>query len=223
MLIFIVFTAVCSVAEKSTDSLPYTFKAGDTIRASSVNATLTFLLAKINKTQASVDSLGKLTAQLSDSLSRAKNSLKLPIGTIIASMLKPEDFKKQFPTDTDNWKLADSSTANNEYFSVTGCANLPDLRGRFLRGMNVGIDSSKGDPDGSNRTAGSFQSDTVKKHNHNNGTFSSLLTVTGTNTATNGDPNENEPNVYLQMPIQPYGGTETRPRNVAVYWYIRVK
>jgi hypothetical protein len=222
LLIFVFIIAVYSAAEKSTDSLPYTFKAGDTIRASSVNATLNFLLAKINKTQAAVDSLGKLTTQLSDSLSRTKNSFKLPIGTIIASMLKPEDFKKQFTTDADNWKLADSSTANSEYFNVTGNANLPDLRGRFLRGMNEAIDSSKGDPDGNKRTVGSYQCDTVKNHNHNSGIFNNLLCATGFNTAP-GFGTGNYPDILQRNTILPYGGAETRPRNVAVYWYIRVK
>lgn len=223
LLILVFVTGVCAAAEKSTDTLPYTFKAGDTIRATSINATLNFLLAKISKTQATVDSLGKITTKLSDSLVQAKNSLKLPIGTIIASMLKPADFKKQFLTDADNWKLADSSTANSEYFNLTGSANLPDLRGRFLRGMNESIDSSKGDPNGNMRAVGSYQADTVKNHNHNDSSFSLLLKVSGHNSTGSWASINTNPDLIQNRAILPYGGAETRPRNVAVYWYIKVK
>lgn len=85
--------------------------------------------------------------------------------------------------------------------------NVPDLRGEFVRGWDDGraIDSG--------RTLGSFQADAFKSHNHapptgtflnSNGSGTSLQSGAGT------------PVDYNVTTTGSTGGTETRPRNVAL-------
>lgn len=79
--------------------------------------------------------------------------------------------------------------------------NLPDLRGEFLRGLDDGRGVDTG------RALGSAQADDFKSHTHNI-TSASLVISTGGNQA------------YLYgttgTPSGATGGTETRPRNVAL-------
>lgn len=96
---------------------------------------------------------------------------------------------------------------------------LPDLRGRFVRGVD---DRSDRDPDLSLRTdmqsekipatgVGSIQPDQVREHSH---TYTHLATegsgiVSGNHWAMGG------------ADTSKYGGKENRPLNVAVYFIIR--
>jgi len=131
------------------------------------------------------------------------------------------------------------STMGSAYGAGDGTTtfNLPDLRGRFLRG----VDGTAGnDPDNSTRIAsniggntgnaiGSLQSDTLKSHKHN-------FIVSG------GSGNSTSPNyVYtylsgsnnggglwnagggtvLTAPIQSTGGSETRPVNIYINYIIK--
>lgn len=91
--------------------------------------------------------------------------------------------------------------------------NLPDLRGEFIRGWDNGrgIDSA--------RTFASSQNDSLKSHNH---TYY-IPTDTGSL------PNSNYFDIFLGSPTggnysnttQNTGGTETRPRNIALLYCIK--
>lgn len=99
--------------------------------------------------------------------------------------------------------------------------DLPDLRGRFLRGWD---NSAGNDPDSGSRTAidgnsgastgdniGSYQSDQFKSHTHslNAGTAQAVLTPGGNNIPT------------LPSTSGAAGGNETRPVNVYVNYIIK--
>ena len=60
----------------------------------------------------------------------------VPVGTIIASMLPPAEFLQEMG---DMWVPADGRNAKPDrlYYKITGNSAVPDLRGLFLRGMNV--------------------------------------------------------------------------------------
>ena len=98
--------------------------------------------------------------------------------------------------------------------------NLPDLRGKFLRGVDGTADM---DPDKTSRTeinpggntgnnVGSYQGDTLKSHNHlyskaySSGDFTSIK-VAGPAAATGS--------------TEYTGGSETRPKNAYVYYIIK--
>ena len=87
---------------------------------------------------------------------------------------------------------------------------LPDLRGEFVRGFDAGRGVDSG------RVFGSSQTDELKSHNHansgfyNSGIGGSQLPIFTTN---NGIPRTHYSNST--------GGTETRPRNIALLYCIK--
>jgi microcystin-dependent protein len=91
---------------------------------------------------------------------------------------------------------------------LTSTFNLPDLRGEFVRGL----DSSRGvDAD---RVIGSFQADELKSHTHTFRGHGAAL-ITGANTAS-GTNTQN-----YTISTNATGGTETRPRNIALLYCIK--
>ncbi len=102
---------------------------------------------------------------------------------------------------------------------------VPDLRGRFVRGVDSGTGR---DPDAADRTVsatggntgdnvGSLQGDAFKAHTHN---FEVTGSYTGGpyNTIGTGYPNN-----IQDARMQPTGGNETRPKNIYVNWIIKAK
>ena len=147
----------------------------------------------------------------------------LPIGMIIPFA------GSQIPS---GWLLCDGSSVSRSTYSNLYTAlgntwgssssttfNLPDLRGRFLRGVDSG---SGNDPDASSRTAinsggntgdnvGSYQNDEFKSHNHGISTSSG----SGTNSVMRGGGiNSGSSTSYR-------GGNETRPKNAYVNYIIK--
>lgn len=169
----------------------------------------------------------------------------VPIGTIIANIIPPEFFlecaepigawayssgylledEKQKQSGFFKFLIAKRSNFSNDLFSGD-IVRVPDLRGVFLRGLNDGRPGSVGDPDGGSRRSGDYQSDAILAHRHG------YLHGTGKKTA------ESQGNQYELNPIpekkpktegqfrknsnEKIEGNETRARNVAVYFYIRV-
>lgn len=147
---------------------------------------------------------------------------KTPVGTV-------NYFARQFPPE--GWLLCDGREVLRDVFAdlfnMLGTSfgdgdgkstfNLPDLRGEFIRGLDMGrgVDIS--------RELGSSQTDGIKKHNHN------LKTETGSDgndgcLVDNGIWKKCLANEYaicsdgthLVMSTFDSGDTETRPHNVAL-------
>ena len=90
--------------------------------------------------------------------------------------------------------------------------NIPDFRGEFLRGWDHGrgVDTSRG--------IGTWQDQAYKDHSHGLGAKAVLVGIGGGSFATAtgvGDP------IGLSSGGAFTGGTETRPRNVAVLYCIK--
>ena len=168
--------------------------------------------------------------------------MAVPLGTIIASMLDPEAYAREvgdpFPFEParSRWAPADSrSIEGSDLARKAEQRNwrLPhngrdeptavDLRGVFLRGLNRFDDAmgqrheDAGDPNGAGRIAGSWQPDGVKAHGHpvpaargrgSGGISSRKSGPAGT--------------AGIEVASATYGAAETRPRNVAVYYYVRI-
>jgi len=157
----------------------------------------------------------------------------MPIGTIIPSMLDPILFKNSvaFP---DKWELAKGQKVSTEwkYYKVFGeGSRIPDLRGMFLRGMNEGRSDGEQDPE-QNRKPGNEQKDALQQHEHK-------TTVTGLPTGykehaptpsnigyTRHEAGRNAPYEKVSVSVSEVTGantaSETRPKNVAVYFYIKI-
>lgn len=112
----------------------------------------------------------------------------------------------------------------------THITNAPDLRGKFLRGLNVmyNVDqplpfdpNQVGDPEGANRVAGTYQSDAFKQHQHNythfsNGYIHDMSNDTDQRSCSYGS---------MVGDVTGFSGdsvNETRPRNISIYYYIKI-
>jgi len=144
----------------------------------------------------------------------------LPVGTIVASMLSPTEFAQEvgdpavFDARVSRWTLANGRDVSlSKYKTAALSLTVPDLRGMFLRGMNHGRNDGLQDPE-SNRLAGSTQRDELKKHSHELAVgWHGLASGKGTGNLESGKP---------PASTQASGGDETRPRNVAVHYYVKI-
>ncbi len=159
-------------------------------------------------------------------------SIIQPLGTVIASMLNydqlcqnltPIEAPAFLPTTSTYAPCDGRPILNSRLNTLTGVAVAPDLRGRFLRGLNqfynlgeaVQIPPGSNDPDA--RFLGSFQSDDFKSHVHENIPGASYQEYRL------GEP---ETTIGLAKAINATsgakGGAETRPKNIAVYYYVKI-
>jgi len=126
-----------------------------------------------------------------------------------------------------------------------GEIHVPDLRGQFLRGLNVFVDEMKEGPvkgpraDGRQapsdpkdpakpegekkaaRQAGDWQEEEFKRHNHRILTYNDDFNWGGGEHPPSFSRND-APHRNWAYTTEPEGGSETRPSNVAVYYYIKV-
>ncbi len=172
----------------------------------------------------------------------------IPIGTIIASTLSFRDFclvnDPNTNLDYNNldykkilWVPADGRGVRDSRYSRAGF-NVPDLRGIFLRGLNqfdpnsqIAPDIQRTDPE-TNRGAGSYQKDALLNHSHSisKGFKGDANFVPGGNQdgwflALKGHLSSPQMNKIIGNPDnvdQSNLSSETRPKNVAVYYYIRI-
>jgi len=183
----------------------HTFSGGTAIFASEMNTNFTNIKAEIVTLKSQVAEL------------QAANAV-FPIGAIIASFVAP-DANGYMTGSSDVWALADAAKPSGSTYSGTWV----DMRGQFIRGMNV---SGGADPDNS-RVIGSIQGDALNTHRHN-------LILTAVSTVNPADPIGIAAQFASSRVSQPdytdstagdgsTFSTETRPTNVAVYWYIKVK
>jgi hypothetical protein len=168
------------------------------------------------------------------------------VGTIVASMVPWEKQSQEFK---QYWSPADGREVDHttRYFAlISGLdaaspnatlvhVNVPDLRGVFLRGLNdfaadVGARNDQyADPD-KNRTPGGAQKDEFERHTHYLPQKHIIAggghDAEGWGFTSNGDnPPHGEWRTDMddvQNKRMPPGGDETRPKNVAIYYYIRV-
>ena len=166
----------------------------------------------------------------------------LPIGSVMASVLSPRDFSLRYGND---WIIADGREVDTgtDYYKITGKRKIPDLRGRFLRGMN---EKASVDPQ-SGRDVGSLQDDSTKlpnspfsidlsgSHSHT-GTVGAVRTTKHAHLDGGSQIYPLAAEHWLKTPAKPLtieesenhahsvsgGDEETRPKNVAVYFYIKI-
>lgn len=176
--------------------------------------------AKVNENFDALTSYVNALDQRLDALESQPVTASAPIGTVIASMLTPAQLALEVAAG-EVWVLADgSSHPSSAYAAVTGNANVPDLRGVFLRGQNAGRTGAEGNPDAG--ALGAYQADAFRAHDHSISTgttpddgcgFGGLNYNAGifSNGGTCSGPATNMT-----------GGDETRPKNVTVNYFIRV-
>jgi hypothetical protein len=161
-----------------------------------------------------------------------KKSSPTPIGSILASILSWPQFVScvgddpGFNPETSNWAPCDKRPISSSDLATRfGISHTPDLRGVFLRGLNIfstdepyPVPGEQADQ-GNHRQAGDFQKDDFIKHKHS---------VNADNQARTGHFSAGDSSgprtavIRSGMYTGETGGTETRPKNVAVYYYIKI-
>ncbi len=147
------------------------------------------------------------------------------IGDVKQSILSLSKFQQ---LNGDGWVLLENKTKSQlgltteiSIFDYLDSSNhsttiLPDGRGLFLRSANNGRSDGYQDPV-PNRTLGSAQLDEFKSHTHNSMQSPLGMWAHG---PSNNDRGANEP--YLTN-SSATGGDETRPKNIAVNTFIKIK
>lgn len=163
---------------------------------------------------------------------KEEDFVNLPVGTIIPSILEPSSFAKTVgdpdPSDFDpkisKWVLANGRkvSTDSKYYMFTRESRIPDLRGMFLRGMNEGRNDGEQDPD--DRKPGEYQRDALKQHGHETDALK-LKHWKKEDTRELGYTSKGGAD-YGRAIVKKVTGAkaadETRPKNVAVYFYIKI-
>lgn len=136
----------------------------------------------------------------------------IPAGTIIsyASTVTPVEYLKCNGAAISRSTYSSLFSAiGTTYGSGDGSTtfNLPDLRGEFIRGLDDGRGVDSG------RAIGSAQADDLKSHTHT-GAIGGFGLVSNS-------PLQNVSCAYYSADTGSTGGTETRPRNVALLYCIK--
>ena len=166
-------------------------------------------------------------------------NLLIPIGTIMAYGGDTNDDKIKKQLEEIGWLPCNGDEKSiheySELFAVIKAYfgsskdhfKLPDLRGRFLRGVDQGLTR---DPDANSRIApaqygnngdkvGSVQDDEVRTHTH-----SYSASRAENRNPTKGDIMGGTQFINDQgWNTGAYGGKETRPKNIYVNWIIKAK
>jgi hypothetical protein len=166
-----------------------------------------------------------------------------PVGTIINSYLAWDEFQNVTKNNFNNpdtgiwnskyskWSPCDGRAIDNSSGlarASTNLTNVPDLRGTFLRGYNkfdpsenlngiAAVSPAQKDPN-DNRVRGEFQQDQIISHTHNcyQPNAAGLVAECGDCAGVIYTMS------YTSTSEQYNGGVETRPKNVAINYYIRI-
>ena len=132
---------------------------------------------------------------------------------IVPSMLTLAQFQAINGT---TWVLANgASVSGSAYATITGNSTVPDLRGMFLRGKNNGRADTNEDP-GGERLLGNLQNDELRGHDH----ARSLVGIGG---GTNQGPAFSGGGGFIGGNTTTVtSGAETRPKNIAVNYFIKI-
>lgn len=158
------------------------------------------------------------------------------LGSIIASTLNYDQLCKSVD-DNPALDPLRSTYAPCDGRSITGSAlhkasnqqNTPDLRGKFMRGLNTIYSAGEplpfdpqnyGDPQ-PNRTVGDYQADEVKKHGHT-ARSSNGVAISAPGMGIQSNQGHQVTYGAPAITVDDYNGAESRPRNIALYFYIKI-
>jgi microcystin-dependent protein len=216
----------------------YTFSGTDTITSSKLNNIIddtTFTGDAIQGTTLQVVSPGKLAVSAggitsNELASSAVTTNALADGAVTqakaSNMLVPAGAIMPFAMNSvpTGWLAADGTAVSRSTYATLFAAiattygvgdgsttfNIPDLRGYFVRGTGTNSDGT------ASGTFAAKQADELKSHTHTMYIHPATASGSNTNAARFGD-------VGLgASTTQATGGTETRPKNIAMFYCIKI-
>jgi microcystin-dependent protein len=213
----------------------YTFSGTDTITSSKLNNIIddtTFTGDAIQGTTLQVVSPGKLAVSAGGITSNelASNSVTTEkLTSAIANSLVPSGAVMAFAMNgaPTGWLAANGSAVSRTTYSALWTAlgttsspygqgdgsttfNLPDLRGYFVRGSGTNTDGT------ASGTFAAKQADELKSHTHTMYIHPATANGSSTNPARFNDIG------FGSATTQATGGTETRPKNIAMLYCIKI-
>jgi len=153
----------------------------------------------------------RIPASLENVESNVGNIEIFQVGEIKISLLSVEKFKSLYG---NAWVLMDGANQEGtQYAELTGNKTVPDARGAFLRMYNNGRNDGLQNPD--EVKLGDYQIDDFKSHTHtysdSGGSSRFRYNAAG---GWEGTPNQQ---------TGASGGKETRPKNITVNYFIKVR
>ena len=149
-------------------------------------------------------------------------------------MLDPHTFSKlvgdegSFDYKQSIWVPADGREVPGSKYASEISTRVPDLRGLFIRGLNrtepdrdrlTEPGSSKwADPDGKNRQPGSLQVDSLATHRHETPGAHQVAAGRSYWVLSHDVANTTQPRTTTFW----HGREETRPKNAAMFYYIKI-
>ncbi len=237
LLVLFLFIGTTQIAQSSPLSIPKVFSSGEVLTASDLNNSNTTIKAAVDDNDSRIAANSILLNAIS------------PVGTVITSLLSFDKFSlqtgdpvpSQFDGAVNKWAPLDGRPVTGSVYESLVSSSVPDARGRFLRGLNQfdvneatfsapAINLNTADPGGL-RTVGSFQQDDFDSHTHNIRTnfHSTNQAMSGssfqfTSRVSGGASNASftRPDLGPNSAIDASGGAETRSRNIAVFYYIKI-
>ena len=160
-----------------------------------------------------------------------------PIGTIVASLLDYNQFLKLNGLENTSdmseaiWVPCDGRDIGIEKFTYGAYSGgkAPDLRGLFLRGANdMGSTFTTPEPNTDNLNpdntkVGLTQLDAIASHKHKINTRGNGQLSGGRGFVATSDNKNNHKGFKAITDLQENGETETRPKNMTVYYYIKIR
>ncbi|HEV7402630.1 MAG TPA: hypothetical protein VGO11_06890 [Chthoniobacteraceae bacterium] len=164
----------------------------------------------------------------------------VPVGTIIASSLTFAQFRSATKDDKiagtqwlsykSKWAPCDGRPVPESAYGRFSQRNVvPDLRGVFLRGLNqfdpnTLIAQKPGQLDPDQRLVESFQDDAFESHTHTAALRQTAVPFGAGPYMNPVEPQRPIPGNAEKTPvtIDAVGGPESRPKNIAIYYYIRI-
>jgi hypothetical protein len=160
------------------------------------------------------------------------SSSNIPIGTVITSFLTFDKFSEATRSNEKSpgniWTSTKSKWAPcdgrplpySKYSTFASQPNAPDLRGVFLRGLNsfdptYTVSPSNQQLNPENTPLGGFQNEAFKEHNH--GGFDVGGGSSGPRNALSIDTR-----IENRWETSKAGGNETRPKNISIYYYLKI-
>ncbi|MBN2737169.1 MAG: tail fiber protein [Spirochaetales bacterium] len=210
-MILVLIILLCGAgALLAQDSELNTFEGGQVISASQMNANFQLLLDKITKLETAAVPVGSITAY-------GGSIDSIPEGWLLCD-------GKDYPAS----QYPALANAIKSHFGSGGAGsfNVPDLRGVFLRGVDMALDGTRTGRD-EEREVGSYQEDAFQAHQHGvNSTRDGHADCDGDcGDETIGNADNCDYNGHTFKSTLPNGRTasETRPKNVAVYYIIKAE
>lgn len=195
----------------------------DAANRARANHTGTQAISTVTGLQSALDGKAELShthtlSQITDAGTAAAadvTDLALPAGAVqmFARQIAPVGWLKCDGTAVSRTTYADLFTAIGETFGAgdgSTTFNVPDLRGEFVRGWDDGRGVDPG------RAFGGAQAGEIQSHSH------TVLNVTTSGTTFSLSDNPNNANLFGVRQTNATGGSETRPRNVALLYCIKV-